>query len=212
MSTANRPSIHDSLLPGEAGGPPGHDLTGVTLDDFRVEKLLGRGGMGEVYLATQVSLNRPVALKVLKPDFAANPTYLGRLKTEATAVAKLNHPNIVHVYTLGCVGDIHFIAMEYVQGTNLKDYITKKGALELPLAYSIMKQAGQAIGAAGEIGLIHRDVKPENILLTQEGPGESRGFRALPRPGGPWTAPDAVGRDDGHAALHEPRAGSGACG
>ena len=141
----------------------------MTLGDFQVEKLLGRGGMGEVYLATQVSLNRPVALKVLRSDFAANPTYLGRLKTEATAVAKLNHPNIVHVYTLGCVDDIHFIAMEYVQGTNLKDYIVKKGALDLPLAYSIMKQTGQAIGAAGEVGLIHRDVKPENILLTRKG-------------------------------------------
>jgi serine/threonine protein kinase len=125
--------------------------------------------MGEVYLATQVSLNRSVALKVLRPDFASNPTYLGRLKTEATAVAKLNHPSIVHVYTLGCVGDIHFIAMEYVQGTNLRDYIAKKGALDLPLAYSIMRQTGQAIGAAGEIGLIHRDVKPENILMTRKG-------------------------------------------
>ncbi len=156
-------------MPGEASDRSPHDLTGLTLDDFRVEKLLGRGGMGEVYLATQISLNRPVALKVLRSDFAANPTYLGRLKTEATAVAKLNHPNIVHVYTLGCVDDIHFIAMEYVQGTNLRDYIMKKGALDLPLAYSIMKQTGQAIGAAGEIGLIHRDVKPENILMTRKG-------------------------------------------
>jgi serine/threonine protein kinase len=169
MSTTDRRSVQESLLPGETGNLPSRDLTGLTLDDFRVEKLLGRGGMGEVYLATQVSLNRPVALKVLRPDFASNPTYLGRLKTEATAVAKLNHPNIVHVYTLGCVDDINFIAMEYVQGTNLRDYIVKKGALELPLAYSIMKQAAQAIGVAGEIGLIHRDVKPENILLTRKG-------------------------------------------
>ena len=145
------------------------DLTGVTLDDFRVEKVLGGGGMGEVYLATQVSLNRSVAIKVLKSDFASNPTYLGRLKTEATAVAKLNHANIVHVYTLGCVDNIHFIAMEYVQGTNLKEYIVKKGALDLSLAYSIMRQTGQAIAAAGEVGLIHRDVKPENILLTKKG-------------------------------------------
>ena len=137
------------------------DLTGVTLGDFRIEKLLGRGGMGEVYLATQLSLSRPVALKVLRPNLAANPTYLGRLRTEATAVAKLNHPNIVHVYTFGCVDQINFIAMEYVQGTNLKEYIIKKGALDLPLAFSIMRQTGQAIGAAGEVGLVHRDVKPE---------------------------------------------------
>jgi eukaryotic-like serine/threonine-protein kinase len=169
MSTTDRKPAEDTLFPGESANYTSRDLTGVTLDDFRVEKLLGRGGMGEVYLATQVSLNRPVALKVLKSDFASNPTYLGRLKTEATAVAKLNHANIVHVYTLGCVDDIHFIAMEYVQGTNLKEYIVKKGALDLSLAYSIMRQTGQAIGAAGEIGLIHRDVKPENILMTRKG-------------------------------------------
>jgi serine/threonine-protein kinase len=169
MSTTGRSTSQDSLYPGEAGRSLPRDLTGIVLDDFRVEKLLGGGGMGEVYLATQVSLNRSVAIKVLKSDFASNPTYLGRLKSEATAVAKLNHANIVHVYTMGCVGDVHFIAMEYVQGTNLKDYIVKKGALDLPLAYSIMRQTAQAIAAAGEVGLIHRDVKPENILLTKKG-------------------------------------------
>jgi serine/threonine-protein kinase len=169
MGELDRECSEDHLLPvgGQQDSP--RDLTGVTLGDFHVDRLLGRGGMGEVYLATQLSLNRPVALKVLLSAFSANPTYLGRLKSEATAVAKLNHPNIVHVYMSGCIDDIHFIAMEYVQGTNLKDYITKKGALDLPLAYSIMKQTGQAIGAAGAVGLIHRDVKPENILITRKG-------------------------------------------
>jgi hypothetical protein len=145
------------------------DLTGKTLGDFQVERLLGRGGMGEVYLARQISLNRPVALKVLRPDLLTQPTYLSRFEAEATAVAKLNHPNIVHIYTLGCIDGIRFIAMEYVQGTNLKDYLQKKGALDLALALSIMKQAGVAIGAAGELGLIHRDIKPENLLLTRKG-------------------------------------------
>ncbi len=145
------------------------DLTGATLGDFQVEKLLGRGGMGEVYLANQRSLNRPVALKVLHSAQANSPTYLERLRTEATAVAKLNHPNIVHVYTLDKIGDVQFIAMEYVQGTNLKDYLNKKGPLDLPLALSVMRQTAQAIGAAGELGLIHRDVKPENILITRKG-------------------------------------------
>src|SRR5262245_31582429 len=145
------------------------DLTGKTLGDFQVERMLGRGGMGEVYLARQISLNRPVALKVLRTDMLSNPTYLGRFEAEATAVAKLNHPNIVHVYTLGCVDQVRFIAMEYVEGTNLREYIHKKGAIDLPLALSIMRQAGQAIGVAGEIGLIHRDIKPENLLLTRRG-------------------------------------------
>jgi serine/threonine-protein kinase len=149
--------------------PLARDLTGVTLGDFEVERLLGRGGMGEVYLARQISLRRPVALKVLRPDLLTKPTYLSRFEAEATTVAKLNHPNIVHIYTLGCVEGIRFIAMEYVQGTNLRDYLAKKGALELAPALSIMKQAGVAIGAAGELGLIHRDIKPENLLLTRKG-------------------------------------------
>src|SRR3954452_6995367 len=149
--------------------PSVRDLTGVTLGDFQVERLLGRGGMGEVYLARQISLNRSVALKVLRPDLLTKPAYLARFEAEATAVAKLNHPNIVTIYTLGCVDGIRFIAMEYVQGTNLRDYLLKKGALDLPLALSIMKQAGVAVGAAGELGLFHRDIKPENLLLTKKG-------------------------------------------
>jgi eukaryotic-like serine/threonine-protein kinase len=145
------------------------DLTGLTLGDFEVERLLGRGGMGEVYLARQIGLHRPVALKVLRPDLLTKPTYLSRFEAEATTVAKLNHPNIVHIYTLGCVDGIRFIAMEYVQGTTLRDYLIKKGALDLALSLSIMKQAGVAIGAAGELGLVHRDIKPENLLLTKKG-------------------------------------------
>src|SRR3954468_18656421 len=150
-------------------GPSLRDLTGVKLGDFHAERLLGRGGMGEVYLARQISLNRSVALKVLRPDLLTKPAYLARFEAEATAVAKLNHPNIVTIYTLGFVDGIRFIAMEYVQGTNLRDYLLKKGVLDLPLALSIMKQAGVAVGAAGELGLIHRDIKPENLLLTKKG-------------------------------------------
>lgn len=145
------------------------DLAGRTVGDFEVERLLGRGGMGEVYLARQISLNRPVALKILRADLANNPAYLSRFEVEATAVARLNHPNIVQVYTLGKEGDLRFIAMEYVQGTNLKDYLVKKGTVDLALGLSIMRQAAQAIAAAGEIGLIHRDIKPENLLLTRKG-------------------------------------------
>jgi len=150
-------------------GSGARDLTGKTLGDFQVERMLGRGGMGEVYLARQISLNRPVALKVLRTEMLDNPTYLSRFEAEATAVARLNHPNIVHVYMLGHVDKVRFIAMEYVQGTNLREYLQKKGALDLPLALSILRQTAVAIGAAGEIGLIHRDIKPENLLLTRKG-------------------------------------------
>ncbi|MGC8639656.1 MAG: protein kinase domain-containing protein [Isosphaeraceae bacterium] len=156
-------------LSSESSDDDVRDLTGTTLGDFQVNRLLGHGGMGHVYLATQISLNRPVALKVLHPKLLSKPAYLARFEAEGTAVAKLNHPNIVHVYTLGNLDRVRFIAMEYVEGTNLREYINRKGALDLPLALSIMRQAGLAVGAAGEVGLVHRDIKPENILLTRKG-------------------------------------------
>ncbi|MDG3005225.1 serine/threonine-protein kinase [Paludisphaera mucosa] len=145
------------------------DLTGLVLGDFRVQRLLGRGGMGEVYLAEQISLKRPVALKVLLPEWINRPAYLSRFAVEAMAVAKLNHANIVQVYALGEAEGIHYIAMEYVEGTNLREFLIRKGSLDLPLGLSIMRQSAAAIGAAGEVGLIHRDVKPENLLLTRKG-------------------------------------------
>lgn len=151
------------------GVEPPRDLSGKRLGDFQVERLLGHGGMGEVYLARQVSLDRPVALKVLRPEWASNPAYMARFEAEALAAAKLNHPNIVTIYSVGAVEDIRFIAMEYVQGTNLREYIVKKGVPDLPLALAVMRQSGLAVGAAGEAGLAHRDIKPENLLLTRKG-------------------------------------------
>jgi serine/threonine protein kinase len=148
--------------------PRARDLTGASLGDFQVDKLLGRGGMGEVYLARQISLNRLVALKVLRPDLT-NPTYLSRFEAEAWSAAKLNHPNIVHIYSLGIFEGLRFIAMEYVQGTNLREYLLKKGTPDLSVSLSIMRQTGAAVGAAGEVGLVHRDIKPENLLLTKKG-------------------------------------------
>lgn len=172
MSHADRPSPSTDTSPdwGRVGpAPRARDLTGADLGDFQVSRLLGRGGMGEVYLARQVSLNREVALKVLRPDLLDNKTYLSRFEAEAWSAAKLNHPNIVHIYTFGAVEGLRFIAMEYVQGTNLREYIERKGPPDLPQSLSIMRQAGAAVGAAGEVGLVHRDIKPENLLLTRKG-------------------------------------------
>ena len=123
--------------------------------------------MGDVYLARQLSLDRPVALKVIKAEWAANPTYMGRFEAEAWAAAKLSHPNIVHIYTLGSEGSVRFIAMEYVKGMSLRDYLKKRGLPDLTLAVAIMRQSGLAVKAAGEAGLVHRDIKPENLLLTK---------------------------------------------
>jgi len=162
-------SVESTLSWGTSNSTPrARDLTGVTLGDFQVDRLLGRGGMGEVYLARQSSLNREVALKVLRPDLT-NPHYLDRFEAEAWAAAKLNHPNIVHIYSLGVCDGLRFIAMEYVQGTNLREYLLRKGPPDLPQALSIMRQAAAAVGAAGEVGLVHRDIKPENLLLTKKG-------------------------------------------
>ena len=162
---------------------PVKDLTGTDLGDFEVERLLGRGGMGEVYLARQISLNRPVALKVLHPDLLSKPAYLSRFEAEATAVAKLNHPNIVHVYTLGCVDHdpVHRDGVRR-RGRTSATTSTKKGALDLPLALSIMRQAGQAIGAAGEVGPDPSRHQAGEPAADPQGAGQGRRLRPLPRP------------------------------
>src|SRR5919206_3900375 len=98
MSASEQPSTNTAADSHSWDAPLVRDLTGVTLGDFQVERLLGRGGMGEVYLARQISLQRPVALKVLRPDLLTKPTYLSRFEAEAMTVARLNHPNIVHIY------------------------------------------------------------------------------------------------------------------
>src|SRR5690349_24147123 len=106
--------------------PPGRlpsgelDLTGRTLADFRVLRHLGQGGMGQVYLAEQISLKRNVALKILRPELAASPKALARFEQEATAVAKVTHANIVQVYAFGVEDGIAYMALQYVEGRNLK--------------------------------------------------------------------------------------------
>src|SRR5262245_44063773 len=153
--------------PATATGEP--DLTGQTLGDYRVLRRLGQGGMGQVYLAEQISLKRKVALKLLRSDLAANAVSLARFKREAEAVAKATHANIVQVYAIGESGGLHFMALEYVEGRNLRDYLAKKGPPELLQALSIMRQVASALQRASELGIIHRDIKPENILLTRKG-------------------------------------------
>src|SRR2546425_8522879 len=150
-----------------AGAEP--DLTGTTLGDYHILRRLGQGGMGQVYLAEQVSLKRKVALKLLKSILAANPTALARFKKEAEAVARATHANIVQVYFIGETDGIHYMALEYVEGRNLREYLNKKGPPDVALGLSILRQIAAAIQRAHEHGIIHRDIKPENILLTRKG-------------------------------------------
>ena len=141
----------------------------VTLGEFRLLRRLGRGGMSEVYLAEQTQLKRHVAIKVLRPELMLDENLRQRFQKEALAVAGLNHPNIVQVYTVGEADGRFYIAQEYVNGQNLREYMTRKGPPDLPVAVHIMKQVAAALQAAGQAGIVHRDIKPENIMLARKG-------------------------------------------
>ena len=150
----------------EKNRQPAEDLSERSLGEFRLLRRLGRGGMAEVYLAEQTSLARQVAVKLLRAELLADETYLKRFKTEAMAAAGLNHPNIVQVYVIGEADGMHYIAQEYVQGQNLREYLVRKGPPDLAVALHLMKQVAAALQAAGAAGIVHRDIKPENILIT----------------------------------------------
>ena len=149
------------------------DLTGVTLGDFKIRRRLGQGGMGQVYLAEQITLKREVALKTLRGDLAANRQSLERFDAEAKAVAKATHANIVQIYVIDKAQvqnqTIHYLALEYVDGRNLRELLEKKGTPDLHMGLSIMHQVASALQRASELGIIHRDIKPENILISRQG-------------------------------------------
>ncbi len=145
------------------------DLSGRQLGDFRLLRRLGRGAMADIYLAEQALLRRRVAVKILKPELADDRTYLRRFEREAQAAASLVHANIVQIHEVGHVDGLHFIAQEYVQGQNLREWITRNGPPGLAHALSVMRQVAAALAKAAEQGVVHRDVKPENIMLTPSG-------------------------------------------
>ncbi|MEZ6101388.1 MAG: serine/threonine-protein kinase [Pirellulaceae bacterium] len=145
------------------------DLSGRQLGDYQLLRRLGRGGMAEVYLAEQQSLQRQVAIKVLRADLARDSSYVKRFMNEAQSAAKLVHANIVQIHEVGCIDGIHFIAQEYVRGQNLKQYLARYGAAETPLAVTIMRQVAAALHKAAQHGIVHRDIKPENIMIDADG-------------------------------------------
>ncbi|QJW95896.1 serine/threonine-protein kinase [Frigoriglobus tundricola] len=152
----------------KAAPEPQPDLTGRTLGDFHILRKLGTGGMGQVYLARQTSLKRDVALKLLRNELNENLTALARFEAEAQAVAKLNHPNIVHIHQIGEADGLRYMVLEYVDGRNLRDYLARKGPPDLPVTLSVMRQVALALQKAHEEGIVHRDIKPENILVTRK--------------------------------------------
>jgi len=133
---------------------------------YRVVRLLGQGGMGAVYLAEHRHMGRSVALKVINPDLLNRPGSLPRFQQEVRAAAKLDHPNIVAAYDADHASSLHFLVMEYVEGQNLADYLDEKGPLPVSLACDIIRQAALGLHHAHERGMVHRDIKPHNLMLT----------------------------------------------
>ncbi len=145
-------------------------LSKDSIGGCKLTKLLGRGGMGAVFLGTQISLDRPVAVKILPKSFASNKDNVSRFEREARAVARLNHPNIVQVFDMGQDSEgTYFIVMEFVEGSTLSEIIKEKGKFSEKMALGAMAQACSGIQAAHEAGILHRDIKPENLMLNNKG-------------------------------------------
>ena len=144
-------------------------LVGTTLGGYRLQARIGRGGMGTVYRAHQISLEREVALKILTASLGANPEFVARFMKEARAAARLNHPNVVQVHDAGFEGNAHYIAMEYLPGGALEDAILKRGPIPFREAVAMACDALKALAFAQAHGIVHRDIKPGNLLLTDSG-------------------------------------------
>ena len=141
----------------------------VVNDRYRVERSVGRGGMAEVFLAHDLLLDRPVALKVLFPEYANDPNFVERFRREAQSAAGLTHPNIVAVYDWGKVNNTYFIAMEFVQGRTLASILKEKLRLTAKQACDVAVDVASALGFAHDNGVVHRDIKPGNILIGSTG-------------------------------------------
>jgi eukaryotic-like serine/threonine-protein kinase len=136
---------------------------------YRLEASIGTGGMAEVFRGQDTTLDRQVAIKVLAPQFARDPSFVERFRREAQAAARLNHPNIVNVYDTGVDDDTNYIVMEYVEGRTLAEYLAGGGRLAPAKAAEIAEKVAEALAAAHAQGVIHRDIKPANIMVTRDG-------------------------------------------
>ena len=143
-------------------------MVGRTISHFEILEKLGEGGMGVVYCARDLKLDRLAALKVLQPEQMFNPRRRARFAGEAKAASALNHPNIITIYEIESVDGVDYIAMEYVRGQTLRELVPPSG-MELPLALDYASQVASALAAAHAAGIVHRDVKPANIMATKSG-------------------------------------------
>src|SRR5882672_1055698 len=143
-------------------------LVGQTFGHYKISKRIGSGGMGEVYLATDVTAGRKAALKLLPMRFTGDANRLKRFQQEAHAVVALNHPNILTVYEIGEDHSTHYIASELIEGETLRQRLAR-GRMEVGEAVEVAIQVASALAAAHETGIVHRDIKPENIMLRPDG-------------------------------------------
>lgn len=156
---------------------PPEELVGSQLANYRIERFLGQGGMARVYLATHLTLERPCAIKVLRPatlerDGQAAETFLA----EARSAAALTHPHVVTLYTIGQEGDRQFLEMEYVDGQSLGCLLEQHGHMDPLRATQFMLQVSSALAAAHDLGMIHRDIKPANVMVTRAGTAKLADF------------------------------------
>ena len=164
--------VAPELLAGEKAGA----LVGELIGHYRIESLIGIGGMGEVYLARDERLGRKVALKLLPERLTADEMQLSRFKNEARSASALNHPNILTVYEIGAEGNRQFIATEFIEGMTLRASLAS-GRMNLRGALDMAVQVASALAAAHEAGVVHRDIKPENIMLRPDGYREGARLR-----------------------------------
>jgi serine/threonine protein kinase len=136
---------------------------------YELGPLLGAGGMASVYRATDPVLERTVAVKVLSPPYDQDPTFVERFRHEARAAARLSHPNVVAVYDSGSAAGVQYIVMEYVAGETLADILRRQGVLDPGRAAEVGRLVCEALEAAHAQGLVHRDVKPANVLVSRDG-------------------------------------------
>lgn len=146
----------------------GPTLSG-TLGGYEIRHKLGHGGMGAVYLARQLSLDRNVALKVLLPQWSTDPQFVARFTREAFAAAQLTHHNVVQIHDIGAEQETHYFSMEYVEGRSLADLIKQEGRQDPEVAAGYMLQAARGLKFAHDHGMIHRDIKPDNLLINRQG-------------------------------------------
>src|SRR5882672_1352730 len=155
-------------VPNRTVGGAGPDLP-ERFGPYHVEEMIGAGGMGVVYLALDEALQRRVALKTLLPALAADPEFVARFKREAQSAAALNHPNITQIYSIGQEGTVPFFAMELIHGRSLEALVKERGALPAAEATGYVVQAAKGLRHAAQKKLIHRDVKPSNLMLAEDG-------------------------------------------